>query len=258
MFLCVCVNPKLHVHDSVPSPHTYRVRSVRTRFYPDLQQMGTSIHSSGNALLPTPWNWQLSDSALGDWVREAHWLWNTQTRTLAGNFTSYEAEVTQPAGNRNIPRPTREDALSWSSGKSGRALLEVAKQRLRTMAWFGLVEDLETSVKVAAATFCLQEKELLNNVRGLASSPVTLPNSDRTTSRQEELKRYRTDLPGGAPEAAVLLSAVEEHFALDLELHQYAQELLQIKLASAKQHRATGGCCVPLGLPKCEVACPPG
>ena len=251
MLLRVCINPKLHVHDSVPFPHTYRVRSVRTRFYPDLQQMGTSIQSSGNPVLPTPWNWQLSDSALGDWVREAHWLWNTQTRMLAGNFTSFEAEVAQPAGNRNIPRPTREDALSWSSGESGRALLEAAKQRLRTMAWFGLIEDLETSVKVAAATFCLQEDELINNLQGLASSRVTLPSSDRTTSRQEELKKYPPGLPGGAQEAAV-----EDHFALDLELHQYAQELLQIRWASAKQHRARGGCCVPLGLPECEVACP--
>ena len=42
-------------------------------------------------------------------------------------------------------------------------MLEVAKRRLESMAWFGVLEDLQTSVAVAEATFCWRhEPELMN------------------------------------------------------------------------------------------------
>ena len=63
------------------------------------------------------------------------------------------------------------------------------------------------------------------------------------------------DDPVRKAEREDLEAAVREHYALDLLLYEFAQDLLSERGEMAKRHKAVGGHCIPLGLGECEVAC---
>ena len=174
-----------------------------------------------------------NDRTVGAWVEEeAHFLWNTQTRMLAGNFTQFGTEVIG-GGKLSQPvayRPTRAAAEAWASiGGGTEALLGKALRALREdIVWFGLVERLEDSMRVAAHRFCWRW--------------------DRTAMA----RRIQRKSSPKAEVASSLSGVMSKRFALDLELYDAADHLLSARLERAAVDSRRGVSCAVSG---CDVKC---
>ena len=125
--------------------HTdYHARSIRSRPLYPLTLMYVCVLSSDHRCMCTAQAGD-DDEEVAQWIRSSHWLWETQTRFLAGNFTRFASQVLEPDSPFH---PTREAVPDWVSSQSGADLLDEAKKRLSSLAWFGIFEDLQSSVEV--------------------------------------------------------------------------------------------------------------
>ena len=203
-----------------------------------------------------------SAAALAAWADSAHGLWNAQTRFIAGNFTSFEAELVNARQGRNgfiaarLGRgggrgsnggagagagdgdgEVRHDeearvaaheawptrAQAESWSKPESGLLARAIATLeRHVAFFGLSERVDDSIFLLRRTLCWPQP-----------APTTVASGQRRSRGEAAAAGWSRD-GGGDGDATAAERRIGAHFALDEQMYQHASQLFDRRLLVVK------------------------
>ena len=153
-------------------------------------------------------------------------------RALAANYsTEYiDSVLVTPAGTGWGARRADADALNAADG-AGAALLARAEAALAAMPFFVIVERYDESLALVEHASCWRD------------------------DRHAPPPPRRADAGAIAPAA---LAAARRYFALDTKLYEYANALLDARLARMRRDRAAGVVCrlvPPLAASGCATVC---
>ena len=246
------INQPVLIITVLRSPEAW-TRSVARRFYQVLLRDEKAPRSNGVA------DDTSDEKKIAVWIEQAHWLWNAQTRMLAGNFSAFGEEILEGCGERRrspgtMPCSTRAAAEAWSSmapvgdrtttpAPSKHPLVERALRALSSdVVWFAITERLEDSMRVAAHRFCWRwDRDAMRRRLQRQRTKHEATGSFWFSSRKEN-----------DDDLVALKASVSKRFALDQEVYHAAGDLLTERLLGARSDSRRGVVCA---VGDCDVAC---
>jgi len=162
---------------------------------------------------------------ISEFAEKAFWKWNIFSRALTGNYSGGKL-LNKFIENDNI---TREIAhrLNEEVRSGNSATLDLAKERLLSMSFFGIFELIEESMQLLAHTMCWDY--------------TGLDFKKRLHKEQfPELERK----PNGDPEQTeATIALIEKNNALDRELYSFARSVFEQRVADMNKDKSQNIIC---------------